>query len=60
VLEVISAIKGKEKKARKKKGKQPRKARSERIVRSLKQSVKTALDSMAHFWYPYLKNYRNR
>jgi len=60
VLEVISAIKGKEKKARKKKGKQPRKARSERIVRSLKQSVKTALDNMAHSWYPNLKNYRNR
>jgi hypothetical protein len=60
VLEVMSAIKGKEKKARKKKGKQLQKARSERIVRSLQQSVKTVLDNMAHFWYPSLKNYRNR
>jgi hypothetical protein len=60
VLEVVGAIKGKEKKTRKKKGKQPREARSERIVRSLKQSVKTSLDSMAYFWYPSLKNYRNR
>jgi hypothetical protein len=34
VLEVISAIKGKEKKARKKKGKQPRKAKGAAAVKA--------------------------